>query len=174
MSQDDGPCLESAFAAIPGALEARCSMKPIVLAGLAAVAFLQTSATDKPVKLSDMPLVVQQTIREQTRGAIITGTLVENENGKILYECESLLKGQTRDFLVDDTGAVVELEDQVSLEEVPQAVKIAVQRVASGGRLTKLERVKRGNTITYEAAVMKNGKKTGMELRPDGSPLKKQ
>jgi len=149
-------------------------MKPILMAGFAAVVFVQASATEKPMKLSDMPPVVQKTIREQTIGATITATLTEIENGKTLYECESLLNGRTRDFLVDRTGAVVEVEDQASLEEVPPAVKIAVQRAASGGKLTKLERVKRGNEITYEAAVVRNGKKTGMELRPDGSPIKKQ
>ena len=149
-------------------------MKPIVVTTFAALAFLQTFATDKPMKLSDMPLVVQKTIREQTRGATIMGTLTEIENGKTFYECESLLNGRTRDFLVDKTGVVVEVEDQVSLEEVPNAVKRVVQRAASGGKLTKLERVKRGAEITYEAAVIKNGKKTGMELQPDGSPIKKQ
>jgi len=148
-------------------------MKPILLTGFVAAIFLQALATDKPMKLSDMPLAVQKTIREQTRGATIIGTLTEIENGETFYECESLQNGRTRDFLVDKTGSVVEIEDQASLEEVPERVKMAVQRAASTGKLTKLERVKRGNAITYEAAVVKNGKKTGMELRPDGSPTKK-
>ena len=149
-------------------------MKPILLTGFIAVIFLQALAADKPMKLSDMPLAVQKTIREQTGGATIIGTLTEIENGKTFYECESLVNGRTRDFLVDKTGAIVEVEDQVSLGEVPPRVNTAVRRAAAGGRLTKLERVKRGDTITYEAAVVKNGKKTGMESGRDGSALKKQ
>ena len=148
-------------------------MKRIVLAGLVLSVLLPASATDKPMKLSDMPPIVQETIRQQTKSASIRRTLTEIENGETFYECESLQNGRTRDFLVDKTGAVVEVEDQVSLKEVPPPVKIAVEHAASGGKITKLERVKRGNTVTYEAAVVKNGTKTGMELRPDGSPTKK-
>ena len=148
-------------------------MKRIVLAGLVLSVLLPASATDKPMKLSDMPPIVQETIRQQTKSASIRRTLTEIENGETFYECESLQNGRTRDFLVDKTGAMVEVEDQVSLEEVPAPVKMVVQRSASGGKLTKLQRVKRGNAITYQAAVIKNGKKTGMELRPDGSPTKK-
>src|SRR5437868_5040746 len=123
------------------------------------------------MNLSDIPPIVQETIRQQTKSASIRRTLTEIENGETLYECESLQNGRTRDFLVDKTGAIVEVEDQVSLGEVPQPVNTAVRRAAAGGRLTKLERVKRGDTITYEAAVVKNGKKTGMQFGRDGSAL---
>jgi hypothetical protein len=119
-------------------------MKRIVLAGLVLTVLLPASATDKPMKVSDMPAVVQDTIRQQTKSASIRRTLTEIENRETFYECESLQNGRTRDFLVDKTGAVVEVEDQASLEEVPAPVKMVVQRAASGVKLTKLERVKEG------------------------------
>ena len=138
----------------------------------AAICAAATLAADKPMRLKDMPLVVQKTIRNETKGAKITGTLTEVEDGKTLYEVETLVNGHTRDFLVNEQGAVVEVEEGVSVDSVPGPVKAALEKAASGGKLTKLERVKRGEIVTYEASVLKNGKKTGMELRADGSRIK--
>ena len=50
-------------------------------------------AADKPVKFVDLPAVVQKTMLKETQatGAKIKNTLVEIEDGKTYYECESIL-----------------------------------------------------------------------------------
>ena len=111
----------------------------------------------------------------QATGAKIKNTLVEIEDGKTYYECESILaNGKTRDFLVDPQGKVSEVEDEVEESEIPAAVKAVVDKAAAGGgKITKLEAVKKDGKITgYEASVVKNGKKTGFELNPDGTSAK--
>jgi hypothetical protein len=153
-------------------------MKSNVWISLAASAFAFSAlAADKPIKFSELPAVVQKTMLKETRatGAKIKNTLVELEGGKTYYECESILaNGKTRDFLVDPQGNVSEVEDQVEESELPAAVKAVVEKTAAGGgKITKLEAVKKDGKITgYEATVVKNGKKTGLELNPDGTKVK--
>ena len=147
---------------------------PLVAAAVFAVAGF---AADKPVKFADLPAGVQKTMLKETEatGAKIKNTLVEVEDGKTYYECESILaNGKTRDFLVDPRGNVAEVEDEVEAGEVPAAVKAAVEKAAAGGgRITKLEAVKKNGKVTgYEASITKNGKKTGLALHPDGTRAK--
>jgi hypothetical protein len=147
----------------------------ILLALALSVATL--AAADKPIKFSDLPSIVQKTMTNETQatGAKIKNTLIEVEDGKTYYECESILaNGKTRDFLVDPQGKVYEVEDEVEEGEIPAAVKAVVDKAAAGGgKITKLEAVKHDGKITgYEATVVKNGKKTGLELNPDGTKAK--
>ena len=134
-------------------------------------------AADNPIKFSDLPTVVHKIMINETKatGAKIKNTLVEVENGKIYYECESVLaNGKSRDFLVDPRGKVYEVEDEVGESEIPAVVRAAVDKTAAGGgKITKLEAVKHDGRITgYEATVVKDGKKTGLELKPDGTRAK--
>lgn len=134
-------------------------------------------AADTPIKFSELPEIVQKTMTKETQatGAKIKNTLIELEDGKKYFECESILaNGKTRDFLVDPQGKVYEVEDEVEEEEIPAAVKNVVDKAAAGGgKITKLEAVKHdGKIIGYEATVVKNGKKTGLELNPDGTKSK--
>ena len=145
---------------------------------LAVTAFSVTAfAHDVPIKFSDLPPAVQKTMLKETQatGAKIKNTLIEMEDGKKYFECESVLgNGKTRDFLVDPQGNVSEVEDQVEESEIPEPVKAVVDKTAAdGGKITKLEAVKKNGQITgYEASVVKNGKKTGLEMNPDGTSAK--
>jgi hypothetical protein len=69
---------------------------------------------------------------------------------------------------------VAEVEDEIEMESVPAAVKAAVKKAArGGGKITKLEQVKKGGKVTgYEVTVVTNGKKKSLELNPDGVLLK--
>ena len=134
-------------------------------------------AADKPIKFSDLPAVVQKTMTNETKttGAKIKNTLVEVEDGKTYYECESVLaNGKTRDFLVDPRGKIYEVEDEVGESEIPAVVRAALDKAtAGGGKITKLEAVKHDGKITrYEATVVKDGKTTGLALKPDGTRAK--
>jgi hypothetical protein len=153
-------------------------MKSSVWIVFAAAAFAASAfAADKPIKFSELPAVVQRTMLGETKatGARIKNTLVEIEDGQTYFECESILAdGKTRDFLVDPKGNVHEVEEQVEESEIPAAVKAVVENAAAGGgKITRLEAVKKnGKTTRYEASVVKNGKRMGLELNPDGTSAK--
>jgi uncharacterized membrane protein YkoI len=130
---------------------------------------------DTPIKFKDLPPVVQKTMLAEANGAKIKNTLVEKEGGKTFYECETVLaNGKTRDFLVDTQGKVCEVEDETEMDEIPAAVKAVVEKAAAnGGKITKLEVAKvNAKVVRYEASIVKKGKKSGLEINPDGSLVK--
>jgi uncharacterized membrane protein YkoI len=125
-------------------------------------------AVDKPVKLSDVPPAVQKAIQEQTKGAVIKGLSMETEKGKTFYEAETTLKGHGRDLLFDKTGALVEVEEETTLDAIPVPAKNGIQK-AAGGQVLKVEAVTNGSSVSYEAEIEKNGKKSEFAVKPDGT-----
>jgi hypothetical protein len=130
-------------------------------------------AADKPIQMADVPKAVQETMRAESKGAKIVGTLVETENGKKLYELETIVQGHGRDLLIDPTGHVVEVEVQMDPAAVPQAVQEAIQKYSAGAKTTKIESVARGDgkVFAYEVHMQKDGKTHGFRVAPDGKLL---
>ena len=146
----------------------------IPLAWLAStVLVVMTTATivgaEKKIQMKDLPAAVQNAIPDATRGATIKGYTREVEGGKTMYEVETMVNGHSRDLLFDANGTLVEIEEAVGLETVPAAVRTALE---SRGRVLTVEQVTRGTTVSYEATVEKNGKKSEVAVGADGKPLK--
>ena len=129
-------------------------------------------AADTPVKLQDLPPAVQRTVREQTRNATLVGLTSEVENGKTEYELETKVNGRGRDLMIDSSGTVLSVEDEVALDSIPAPARTAIERLAAGGKIAKVEKVTEGRNVSYEAAVTRNGKRSEIAVRPDGSPVK--
>jgi uncharacterized membrane protein YkoI len=126
-------------------------------------------ASEVPVKMKDLPPAVQKTVQEQMKGAELRGVSKEVENGKTFYEAETRVNGRGRDVLIDADGAVVEIEEEVTLDSLPAAARAAIEKSASGGKITKVESVTKGKIVTYEASLLKGGKKSEIAVAADGS-----
>jgi uncharacterized membrane protein YkoI len=125
------------------------------------------------VKMKDLPAAVQQTVREQSKGATIRGLSREVENGETNYEVELRVNGHNRDVLIDPNGAVVEVEEQVTLASLPAAVRTAIDQNAAGGRVVLVESLtKSGSLMWYEAHVKKGGKSREIKINPEGQLVK--
>ena len=148
------------------------SHKSILLL-IAATSLLNSAfGSDKPIKMKDLPPAVQKAAYEQTKGAELRGLSKEIENGKTFYEVETVVNGHSRDLLLDKTGAVAELEEEVALDSIPALVKSAIEKKSAGGKITKVEMVTKGSSVSYEAAITKNGEKLEVAVKPDGSSAK--
>ena len=157
----------------------------ITVTALAAGASLTTAAPgarqekeareqEKRVRMRDLPAAVQQTVREQSRGATVRGLSQETEDGKTNYEVELKVNGHNKDVLIDPSGAVVEVEEQVTLDSLPVAVRTAIEQNAGGGRVVEVESITEGNTLTgYEAHVRKAGKSLEIKVSPAGQLISK-
>ena len=130
-----------------------------------AVAF----AGETSVKMKDLPLAVQKTVEEQTRGAQIKGLSKEIEKGTTTYEVETMLNGKARDLLIDSTGALVSVEEPVAIDAIPVAAKAAIEKLAAGGKIKSVESVTKGPTVSYEAVIVKGLKKSEVVVGADGS-----
>lgn len=126
---------------------------------------------EKPVKFKDLPAAVQKTATEQSKGATVTGYNSETENGKTYYEVETKQNGKSRDVLIDATGVVSEVEQQVDLATLPAGVRTGLQKQAAGAPISKVESVTKGAKIGYEAIIRKNGKNSEIKVDSDGNPV---
>src|SRR5262245_39889783 len=86
--------------------------------------------TETSVKMKDLPPAVQATVRQQSRGARISGLSKEVENGKTLYEAELKVRGHNKDVVIDPTGAVVTVEEEIPLASLPAPAKAEIQKQA--------------------------------------------
>src|SRR5881398_2048169 len=154
----------------------RKSMSLLRTTNLAALACLfvagVVSAQEKKFKRSDLPPAVEKTAAEVSKGATIKGFSKETENGKTTYEVEMVVNGHTKDVEVDANGAVLEIEEEVAMDSLPANVKAGLTAKAAGGKILKVESLtKNGKLVAYEAKVETAGKRSEVQVGPDGKPL---
>ena len=143
----------------------------LIAATLCAVR-LPAQEHEKKINRSDLPPAVEKTVAAQTQGATIRGFNEEKENGKTYYEAETTVNGHSKDISIDEQGNVVEVEEEVALGSLPAEVKEGLMKAAGRGTITKVESLtKRDKLVAYEAKVMTNGKRSEIQVGPDGKPL---
>ena len=148
------------------------SIKMVVLAALLLPAFAPAQEQDKKIQRSALPPAVEKTVVEQYKGATIKGFSEEKESGRTFYEAELMVSGHSKDVLMDQNGSVVEVEVWISMESLPPAVRTGLQAKAGDGKIVKVETLtKKGQLVAYEDKVMSNGKKSEIQVGPDGKPL---
>ncbi len=150
-------------------------MRTILFVAIAASGLLlvgAASAQEKKIKRSDLPPAVEKTVAAQSAGATIRGFSTEKEKGQTFYEAEMMVNGHSKDVLIAGDGTVVEVEEQVALDSLSPEVKAGLQAKAGKGKLVKVESLtKKDKLVVYEAQVETNGKKSEVQVGPDGKPL---
>jgi hypothetical protein len=150
-------------------------MKTNYLIAIAASGLLlvgAASAQEKKIKRSDLPPAVEKTVAAQSAGATILGFSTEKEKGQTLYEVAMTVSGHSKDISIAPDGSVVEIEEQVDLDSLSPEVKAGLQAKAGKGKLLKVESLtKKEKLVAYEAQVDTNGKKSEVQVGPDGKPL---
>lgn len=137
--------------------------------------FAATQEREQRVKMNDLPPVVQQTIREQSKGAKIEEIFKEIEDGKTVYSVEFVVNEHTREVLIGADGRVLAIEDEIALDALPPAVKATFEKQAGNGKLVKAESITRnGAVIGYEGHIKKGGKLTEIKASPDGKLMSKE
>ena len=130
------------------------------------------SAQEKKIQRSDLPPAVEKTVAAQSAGAAIRGFSTEKEKGQVLYEVEMTVNGHSKDISMAADGSIVEIEEQVALDSLSPEVKAGLQAKAGKGKILKVESLtKRDKLVAYEAKVETNGKKSEVQVGPDGKPL---
>ena len=126
---------------------------------------------EKKIQRSDLPPAVEDTVVAQSRGAVIRGFSLENENGQTYYEAEMTVNGRGRDVLIDKSGAIVEVEEHVPFDSLPASVREGLQAKAGKGKIVKVESItKHDQLVAYEAKVLTGTKKSEVQVGPDGKP----
>lgn len=138
---------------------------------LAALLIVAVPALAEQPGMKNLPPAVKATVEAESKGATIKGVSREKEQGKTVYELETLVNGRTRDLMIDSEGKVYEVEEQLDPAKAPAAVREALQKA---GTIVSLESVTARGATHYEGRVRgKNGKMSSLELDADGRPVKK-
>ena len=67
---------------------------------------------------------------------------------------------------------VVEVEEQIPTGSLTPTVRDGLQGKAGNGKIVKVETLtKKGRLVAYEAQIRTNGKKSEVQVGPDGKPL---
>jgi uncharacterized membrane protein YkoI len=151
-------------------------MSILRMPGLAVVALVFFSfpalTKEKKITRSDLPVAVEKTVTAQAQGGKVRGFSEESENGQTFYEAELVVNGHSKDILMDASGAIVEVEAQVAIDSLSPAIRDGLQAKAGNGKLRKIESLtKKGKLVAYEAQVVTNGKRSEVQVGPDGKPL---
>src|SRR5947209_12710424 len=149
------------------------AIKIIIICSCLFLAATSLAAAEKKIKKSDLPAAVQKTADEQSQGATVKGYNQEVENGKTYYEVELTVNGHSKDVSMDPDGKVVEIEEEVALTSLPEAVHKGLTDQAKGGKITRVESLtKGGKLVAYEAQVVNDKQRSEIQVGPDGNPLK--
>ncbi len=142
----------------------------LTLSLLSTMAVAQGS--EKKLQRSDLPPAVQKAVDQQSKGATVRGFSQEVEDGKTTYEAELVANGHTKDISIDANGKVLEIEEEVSFDSLPDAVTQGLKAKAGAGKIGKVESLtKNGKLVAYEAKVTTGAKKSEIQVGPDGKPL---
>ena len=86
-------------------------------------------------------------------------------------ELRADLKRLTRDLTLDAQGNVVADEQQTTLQDIPAVARAAIEKAATGGKLTLVEKVIEGSSILYEGHITKGGKELEIKVDANGKPV---
>ena len=133
---------------------------------------LSVLAAEKKIQRSDLPPAAEKTVAAQSLGATIQGFSEERENGQTFDEAEMAVKGHSRDVLMDGGGLIVEVEEQVVMASLPTDVQDALRAKAGKGKIVTVESItKHDKLVAYEAAVLTKGKRSEVQVDPQGKQL---
>jgi hypothetical protein len=137
-----------------------------------AIAVAPASGQERRIKRSELPPAVEKAVAAAGQDATIVGFSEERQKGHTYYEAELRVQGHSKDVLMDENGAVVEVEEEVALAALPAPVRDGLTARAGSGKLAKVESItKHGQLVAYEAQILVAGKKSEVQVGPDGKPL---
>ena len=86
------------------------------------------------------------------------------------YECVRIVAGVFVGIALA-TGCVTVSEKKVGLDQVPPAVKAAIEKEMAGGTLKEIETEGRCGKTTYEVEYVKDGRKVEVKFAEDGNVM---
>lgn len=135
-----------------------------IFAELIVSALVQAEA----IKKEAVPPGVIAAFEESYPAATIKSYETEYRGGETCYEIESMEGTIERDILYNGSGGVMEIEESLAINQLPEKVRKSIENKHSKGKIIAAEKVTQGAEITYELIVQTGQKKIEMEIDPYG------
>jgi uncharacterized membrane protein YkoI len=147
---------------------------------LAPVALAQDKEKAKEEKLTEdkIPAKVLAAVKGRFPGAKITSASRERADGKVVYDIELEQKGRKYEMDIQEDGTILEVEKEVPLKEVPEAVTRALQAKYPGATIeivmeVNLVKDKKETPDHYEVTIVgADKKKKEVIVSLDGKSVK--
>ncbi|HKQ61309.1 MAG TPA: hypothetical protein VJS92_08445 [Candidatus Polarisedimenticolaceae bacterium] len=123
--------------------------------------------SERSVQAGDVPQAALEALKRHAAGAALTEFSEEVEHGHTFYEGSWKGAHGNVDGLVTPTGALVELEEKIPADQVPQEVRTAAAQLAGDAKLS----FEKKTVILYEVHYRKDGRGRENVLTPDGRPF---
>ncbi len=140
----------------------------------AAVMFSVAQAQERKIKREQLPPAVERTVTAESQGASIKGFAAEVENRRKFYELSLIVNGHNKDILMDESGKIVEVEEEVAFDSLPATVQAALKARAKSAKINVVESLtKNGTLVAYEAHLKRGFKRSEIQVGPNGEKLTK-
>jgi hypothetical protein len=122
-------------------------------------------------KLAKLPKPASEALKKLAGAAHIEAVEITKDGKVTVYEIALKESGKPdREISVKADGTLNAEEYTMPLNEVPAAVKAAIEAGAKGAAIQRVQHIMRGGKVTYEALYVLKGKETEVEYLEDGSP----
>jgi len=126
---------------------------------------------EQALSLSELPIPCQNLLQNLAIDAQPEEIEKERKKGTILYEAEFFVDGREIEVEMTEDGYLLVLEEQIALDQTPQAVKNAIDRRSEEGRAIRITAVTK---VIYEVEIEGRRNKqvfdaSGRNLRPSKS-----
>jgi len=141
----------------------------LLVAGFGAqLTIAQTKAPAAKPAAAKLPPAIEAAFRKAYPNATIKHVSKETENGKTLWEVESIDGGRARDLNYNADGTVAYYEEALTENEIPTAVTAAIKTRYPKATITRRERLYKDGAANYEFGLKGAGVSEAI-LTPDGT-----
>lgn len=136
------------------------------------LSFITVLADDSAVaaKLAKIPKPAAEALKKAAGTAKIEVVSIEKDGKTTVYEAELTEAGKpNREVSVTADGTIHAEEYTMTLDQLPAAVKAAIEAGAKGATIKRVQHITRGDKVTYEALYEKKGKETEVEYLENGT-----
>ena len=133
-----------------------------------------TTAGEKKISKKEVPAAVLKSFTAAYPNAKAHSYAKETEKGETFYELETTDGKVKRDILFKADGAIAEVEEMLTKENIPEAVSKTLAAEFPKGKILGVEKTTKGTDATYEAHLMNGKEKLEVVLSGDGKIQKKE
>ena len=150
------------------------SIHTLIIAALALPLAAIGEDKEEKTTFDKLPKKVAEVIKKAAGEAKIKEVSREEEDGKTAYEAGWDVKGRLHEITVAEDGTILAEEQAIELSEAPEAVRAAIEKVADGKKVTKVEKVTEKGATLYEAVIETAKGKLEVEFDAKGKELKRE
>ena len=129
---------------------------------------------DKPMKFDELPAAVAKAIKAAAGDAKLTTLVLGDEDGTPAYEAAWTAGGHKHEIAVAKNGKVLNIEEIISLKEVPAAVQAAITAEAGKRKVLEVEKVIAKGKTVYEAEIKEGKGKVVVTFTEAGKVLERE